>query len=84
MLILVYSVTFISKLCIVNLRAYVAAEQRDARQVAMAWKSRTRSLQVFDTQLSADSVEWCPVAQSHDVLVCGTYQLQKGVKVRME
>ncbi|XP_020561930.1 diphthine methyltransferase isoform X1 [Oryzias latipes] len=46
----------------------------------MAWKSRTRSLQVFDTQLSADSVEWCPVAQSHDVLVCGTYQLQKGVK----
>lgn len=61
-----------------------AAEQRDARQVVMAWKSRTRSLQVVDTELSADSVEWCPVAQSHDVLVCGTYQLQKGVKVRME
>ncbi|XP_026199504.1 diphthine methyltransferase [Anabas testudineus] len=44
----------------------------------MAWKSRTRSLQVFDTELSADSVEWCPVPCSHDVLACGTYQLQKG------
>ncbi|XP_034727951.1 diphthine methyltransferase [Etheostoma cragini] len=44
----------------------------------MAWKSRTRNLQVFDTELSADSVEWCPVSSSHDVLACGTYQLQKG------
>ncbi|XP_069557622.1 diphthine methyltransferase [Brachyistius frenatus] len=44
----------------------------------MAWKSRTRSLQVFDTELSADTVEWCPVPSSHDVLACGTYQLQKG------
>lgn len=45
----------------------------------MAWKSRTRSLQVFDTELSADTVEWCPVPPNHDILVCGTYQLQKGV-----
>ncbi|XP_042344038.1 diphthine methyltransferase [Plectropomus leopardus] len=44
----------------------------------MAWKSRTRNLQVFDTELSADTVEWCPVAPSHDILACGTYQLQKG------
>ncbi|KAM6930955.1 diphthine methyltransferase [Xenentodon cancila] len=44
----------------------------------MAWKSKTRSLQVFDTELSADTVEWCPVACSHDILACGTYQLQKG------
>ncbi|KAM4577655.1 diphthine methyltransferase isoform 1-T1 [Odontesthes bonariensis] len=44
----------------------------------MAWKSRTRSLQVFDTELSADTIEWCPVASSHDILACGTYQLQKG------
>ncbi|CAL9708743.1 unnamed protein product [Knipowitschia caucasica] len=43
-----------------------------------AWKSRTRSLQVFDTELSADTVEWCPVASDHNILVCGTYQLQKG------
>ena len=44
----------------------------------MAWKSRTRSLQVFDTELSADTVEWCPVPQWHHILACGTYQLQKG------
>ncbi|KAJ3604045.1 hypothetical protein NHX12_028786 [Muraenolepis orangiensis] len=44
----------------------------------MACKSRTRNLQVFDTQLSADAVEWCPVPLCHDVLACGTYQLQKG------
>ncbi|CAN9512783.1 unnamed protein product [Ophioblennius macclurei] len=45
----------------------------------MAWKSRTRSLQVLDTELSADTVEWCPVSPHHDLLVCGTYQLNKGV-----
>lgn len=44
----------------------------------MAWKSRTRNLQVFDTELSADTVEWCPVPSSQDILACGTYQLQKG------
>lgn len=44
----------------------------------MAWKTRTRSLQVFDTELSADTVEWCPVTPSDDLLACGTYQLHKG------
>lgn len=43
-----------------------------------SWKSRTRSLQVFDTELSADTVEWCPVSSDHNILACGTYQLQKG------
>uniref|UniRef100_A0A3P8WFB4 methylated diphthine methylhydrolase n=1 Tax=Cynoglossus semilaevis TaxID=244447 RepID=A0A3P8WFB4_CYNSE len=43
----------------------------------MAWKSRTRSLQVFDTEQSTDSVEWCPVSPCHNILVCGTYQLNK-------
>ncbi|XP_040010815.1 diphthine methyltransferase isoform X2 [Xiphias gladius] len=46
--------------------------------MVMAWKSRTRSLQVFDTEQSADTVEWCPVSPSHNILACGTYQLQKG------
>lgn len=46
---------------------------------AMAGKSKTRNLQVFDTELSADTVEWCPVQRSNDILVCGTYELQKGV-----
>ncbi|XP_010890740.2 diphthine methyltransferase [Esox lucius] len=44
----------------------------------MAWKSKTRSLQVFDTELSADTVEWCPIPQCYNILACGTYQLQKG------
>ncbi|XP_066509890.1 diphthine methyltransferase-like isoform X1 [Hoplias malabaricus] len=43
----------------------------------MGCESRTRSLQVFNTELSADSVEWCPVAQWSHILACGTYQLQK-------
>ncbi|KAG7234274.1 hypothetical protein INR49_005235 [Caranx melampygus] len=47
----------------------------------MAWKSRTRSLQVFDTEQSADTVEWCPVSPNHNILACGTYQLQKGAGV---
>ncbi|KAM8865849.1 diphthine methyltransferase [Synchiropus picturatus] len=41
----------------------------------MACKSRTRNLQVLDTELSADTVEWCPVSPCHNVLACGTYQL---------
>ncbi|XP_056275972.1 diphthine methyltransferase [Pseudoliparis swirei] len=45
----------------------------------MAWKSKTRNVAVVDTELSADAVEWCPVAPSHDVLACGTYQLHEGV-----
>ncbi|KTF91737.1 hypothetical protein cypCar_00003206 [Cyprinus carpio] len=44
----------------------------------MGWHSRTRTLQVFDTELSADTVEWCPLPQWSHVLACGTYQLQKG------
>ncbi|XP_051952808.1 diphthine methyltransferase isoform X2 [Xyrauchen texanus] len=43
----------------------------------MGWHSRTRTLQVFDTELSADTVEWCPIQQYCHVLACGTYQLQK-------
>ncbi|KAM8886489.1 diphthine methyltransferase isoform 2-T4 [Spinachia spinachia] len=44
----------------------------------MAWKSNTLNLQVVDTELSADTVEWCPVPASHDILACGTYHLEKG------
>ncbi|XP_054629620.1 diphthine methyltransferase isoform X2 [Dunckerocampus dactyliophorus] len=39
-------------------------------------RSRIRSLQVFDTELNADTVEWCPVSPHHSILACGTYQLQ--------
>ncbi|XP_052814891.1 diphthine methyltransferase-like [Mya arenaria] len=33
--------------------------------------------QTIDTELCADSVEWCPLTDLQDVLVCGTYQLQE-------
>ncbi|XP_041094458.1 diphthine methyltransferase isoform X2 [Polyodon spathula] len=41
----------------------------------MAARSRTRTLQVVDTEFSADAVEWCPVPGWHSLLTCGTYQL---------
>lgn len=33
------------------------------------------TLESFDTKLSADSVEWCPIDNFRDVFVCGTYKL---------
>lgn len=33
------------------------------------------SLETFDTEFSADSVEWCPAENFNDTFVCGTYQL---------
>eukprot|EP00062_Callorhinchus_milii_P014982 gi/632964719/ref/XP_007898532.1/ PREDICTED: diphthamide biosynthesis protein 7 [Callorhinchus milii] len=36
----------------------------------------TRTLQVVDTEYSADAVEWCPIDGWHNVLACGTYQLK--------
>lgn len=35
------------------------------------------TLDTFDTEFSADSVEWCPVEPFRNVVVCGTYQLTK-------
>lgn len=35
-----------------------------------------RSLQAVDTELTADSVEWCPVEGCQHLLACGTYQLR--------
>ncbi|XP_060081067.1 diphthine methyltransferase-like [Ylistrum balloti] len=31
--------------------------------------------QTLDTESSADSTEWCPHSNHHDILLCGTYQL---------
>ncbi|XP_039630912.1 diphthine methyltransferase isoform X2 [Polypterus senegalus] len=42
----------------------------------MALRTRTRNLQVVDTEYSADAVEWCPLPGWHSFLACGTYQLQ--------
>ena len=35
------------------------------------------SVDRYDTEYSADSVEWCPNVPYRDVFVCGTYQLVK-------
>ena len=40
-----------------------------------------RTWQVVDTGFYADSVEWCPHSGYHDVLLCGTYQLDEDHKV---
>ncbi|CAD6244171.1 GSCOCG00013282001-RA-CDS [Cotesia congregata] len=34
-----------------------------------------KTLETFDTEFSADSVEWCPIEGFQDLFVCGTYQL---------
>ncbi|XP_028910309.1 diphthine methyltransferase [Ornithorhynchus anatinus] len=38
--------------------------------------TRNRMVQVVDTEYSADSVEWCPLDDWNNFLVCGTYQLR--------
>ncbi|XP_049699629.2 diphthine methyltransferase isoform X2 [Helicoverpa armigera] len=44
-----------------------------SNSMAVTWQTKGR----WDTGYSADSVEWCPVEPYRDVLVCGTYQLDK-------
>lgn len=41
----------------------------------MALKDYFHTLDTFITELSADSVEWCPVESFKDILACGTYKL---------
>ncbi|KAJ6651982.1 hypothetical protein lerEdw1_015860 [Lerista edwardsae] len=43
----------------------------------MASRCKIQTLQVVDTEYSADAVEWCPVDSWHSILACGTYQLKK-------
>jgi len=35
----------------------------------------TKSLHCFNTEYTADAVEWCPVVGFQDLLICATYQL---------
>lgn len=37
----------------------------------VTWKNICK----WNTEYSADSVEWCPVEPHKNVLVCGTYEL---------
>ncbi|KAM6182959.1 diphthine methyltransferase [Erethizon dorsatum] len=39
-------------------------------------RSRLWALQAVDTELSADTVEWCPLEGCRRLLACGTYQLR--------
>ncbi|XP_044308973.1 diphthine methyltransferase isoform X2 [Varanus komodoensis] len=43
----------------------------------MASPRKMQTLQVVDTEYSADAAEWCPVPGWRHILACGTYQLQK-------
>lgn len=39
--------------------------------------SSPSSIQSFDTNYPADSLEFCPISDYQDYFVCGTYYLQK-------
>nr|XP_020656644.1 diphthine methyltransferase [Pogona vitticeps] len=43
----------------------------------MASECKIQTLQVVDTEYTADATEWCPVEGWHGILACGTYQLKK-------
>ncbi|XP_055531435.1 diphthine methyltransferase isoform X3 [Wyeomyia smithii] len=44
--------------------------------------STISTLHTYDTEYSADSVEWCPHTPTQHLFVCGTYQLDKEDQVR--
>nr|CAD7462564.1 unnamed protein product [Timema tahoe] len=43
-----------------------------------------KTLHVWNTKYSADSVEWCPVVPHRRVFVCGTYQVDSGADTHSE
>ncbi|CAK9834201.1 Diphthine methyltransferase [Anthophora retusa] len=45
--------------------------------VHISQSSMFHTLDTFDTEFSADSVEWCPINSFKNIFVCGTYQLIK-------
>ena len=50
----------------------MAGAEREASGVVAA-----ETLQVVDTEYSADAAEWCPAQGCTQWLLCGTYQLLK-------
>jgi diphthamide biosynthesis protein 7 len=42
----------------------------------------TTKLQQYDTELTADTVEWCPTANYREIAACGTYQLDSSTERR--
>lgn len=53
-----------------------------AEPAAMNGGGSPRTLHVFDTELNADTVEWCPQLAHNNILVCGTYQLAGSVRAQ--
>jgi diphthamide biosynthesis protein 7 len=41
----------------------------------MVTTNNMQTLHIWDTEYSADSVEWCPISPFQNIFVCGTYQL---------
>jgi len=41
----------------------------------MVTTNNMQTLHIWDTEYSADSVEWCPISPYQNIFVCGTYQL---------
>ncbi|XP_057581096.1 diphthine methyltransferase [Hippopotamus amphibius kiboko] len=62
-----------------RLRRPLSATPAAAASFSGCWAagSRVRLLQAVDTELTADSVEWCPLEGRRHLLACGTYQLRK-------
>jgi diphthamide biosynthesis protein 7 len=42
----------------------------------------TTKLHQYDTELTADTVEWCPTANYREIAACGTYQLDSSTERR--
>ena len=36
----------------------------------------------YDTELTADTVEWCPTTDWEEIVACGTYQLDSSTDTR--
>jgi diphthamide biosynthesis protein 7 len=50
----------------------------------MVTKNNMQTLHIWDTEYSADSVEWCPISPYQNIFVCGTYQLATTEKTEVE
>lgn len=67
------SVASLLSLC----RALPATTAAAASSGGAGADGRVQLLQAVDTELTVDSVEWCPLAGCRHLLACGTYQLWK-------
>jgi len=50
----------------------------------MVTTNNMQTLHIWDTEYSADSVEWCPISPYQNIFVCGTYQLDTTANTEVE